>query len=124
MRPRHEIFAEIDERITNFARCEIPRVDEWAESFRVERRMPLARAAVLLAVPREMWREPPKQQYVANLLQHFEKRVSGSVQRGPLVRFVIGKTTPRVDLAELGTSRRPAEAILNHVLGGQMCQSH
>jgi primosomal replication protein N'' len=117
VRPRREIFAEIDERISNFARCEIPRIDEWADSFRVERRMPLARAAVLLAVPRETWREPPKQQYVANLLQHFEKRVSGSVQRGPLVRFVLGKTTPRVDLAELGTLRRPAEAILNHVIG-------
>ncbi len=85
--------------------------------FRVERRMPLARTAVLLAVPKENWREPPKQQYVSSLLQHFEKRVSGSVQRGPLVRFVLGKTTPRVDLAELGTSRRPAEAILNHIIG-------
>jgi primosomal replication protein N'' len=116
VRPRREIFSEIDERISNFARCGISRIDEWADSFRVERRMPLARAAVLLAVPSDIWREPPKQQYVANLLQHFEKRVSGSVQRGPLVRFVLGKTTPRVDLAELGTSRRPAEAILNHII--------
>ena len=117
VRPRREIFSEIDDRISHFARCGIPRIDEWADSFRVERRMPLARAAVLLSVSRDVWREPPKQQYVANLLQHFEKRVSGSVQRGPLVRFVLGKTTPRVDLAELGTSRRPAEAILNHVIG-------
>jgi primosomal replication protein N'' len=116
VRPRREIFKEIDERIANFARCEIPRIDECAESFRIERRMPLARAAVLLAVPRETWREPPKQQYVANLLQHFEKRVSGSVQRGPLVRFLVGKTTPRVDIAELGTSRHAAEAVLNHVV--------
>jgi hypothetical protein len=117
VRARREIFSEIDDRISHFARCGIPRIDEWADSFRVERRMSLARAAVLLSVPRDVWREPPKQQYVANLLQHFEKRVLGSVQRGPLVRFVLGKTTPRVDLAELGTSRRPAEAILNHVIG-------
>jgi primosomal replication protein N'' len=32
------------------------------------------------------------------------------------VRFVLGKTTPRVDLAELGTASRPAEAILNHII--------
>jgi primosomal replication protein N'' len=116
VRPRREIFTEIDERIANFARCGNARIDEWADSFRIERRMPLARAAVLLAVPRERWQEPPRQQYVANLLQHFEKRVSGSVQRGPLVRFVLGKTTPRVDLFELETSSRPAEFILNHIL--------
>jgi hypothetical protein len=117
VRSRREIFAEVDDRIANFARCGIPRIDEWADLFRVERRLPLARAAVLLAIAKEAWREPPKQQYVANLLQHFEKRVSGSVQRGPLVRFVLGKTTPRVDFAELGTTRRPADAILNHIIG-------
>jgi primosomal replication protein N'' len=82
VRSRREIFAAVNDRIANFARCEIQRIDEWADSFRVERRLPLARAAVLLAVPREAWRQPPRQQYVANLLQHFEKRVSGSVQRG------------------------------------------
>jgi hypothetical protein len=116
VRPRREIFIEIDERIANFARCGNDRIDEWADSFRIERRMPLARAAVLLFLPKETWREPPRQQYVANLLQHFEKRMSGTVQRGPLVRFVLGKTTPRVDLAELGTSSRPAEFILNHII--------
>jgi primosomal replication protein N'' len=85
VRPRREIFSEVDGRVANFARCEIQPVDEWADSFRVERRMPLARAAVLLAVPKEAWKEPSKQQYVANLMQIFEKRVSASVQRGPLV---------------------------------------
>ena len=115
-RPRRDIFASVDERVAHFARCGIATVDDWADSFRVERRMPLARAAVLLAVPAESWREPPKQQYVASLLEHLEKRVSGAVGRGPLVRFVIGKTTPRVDLAELGTPHRSAEAVVNHVL--------
>jgi primosomal replication protein N'' len=116
LRSRRELFAEAEARIANFARCGITRVDEWADSFRVERRMPLERAVILLAVPREAWKEPPKQQYVANLLELFEKRVAGSVQRGPLVRFVIGKTTPRVDLTELGTAHRPSEALLEHVL--------
>ena len=115
-RPRRDIFALVGERVANFARCGIATVDDWADSFRVERRMPLPRAAVLLAVPGASWREPPKQQYVASLLEHLEKRVSGAVGRGPLVRFVIGKTTPRVDLAELGTLHRTAEAIVNHVV--------
>ena len=116
VRPRREIFGIVDERTANFARCDIRRIDEWADAYRIERRMPLSRAAVLLAVPAEAWKEPPKQQYVATLLSHFENRVSGTVSRGPLARFIIGKTTPRVDLCELGTALRPAEAILNHVL--------
>ncbi|MGO8847120.1 MAG: AAA domain-containing protein [Methylocella sp.] len=114
--PRRELFTTVDERIANFARCGITRIDEWADSFRIERRLPLARAALLLAVPPAAWTEPPKQQYIANLLEHFEKRVAGAVGRGPLVRFIIGKTTPRVDLFDLGTSLRTAEALLNHVL--------
>ncbi len=114
--PRRELFAQVDRRIANFARCGIQRIDEWADAFRVERRMPLPRAAVLLAVPEELWQEPPRQQYVATLLSHFEKRVSGTVSRGPLARFSIGKTTPRLDLWELGTGLKPAQAVLNHVL--------
>ena len=95
VKPRREIFEAVDQRIANFARCQIERIDDWADSFRVERRMPLPRAAVLLAVPADQWKEPPRQQYVKTLLEHFEKRVSGGVSRGPLVRFVIGKTTPQ-----------------------------
>jgi primosomal replication protein N'' len=116
VRSRRELFAQVDERIANFARCGVRRIDEWADAFRVERRMSLPRAVVLLAVPQGAWVEPPKQQYVATLLTHFEKRVAGAVSRGPLARFAIGKTTPRLDLHELGTSLRPADAVLNHVL--------
>jgi len=116
VRPRREIFALVDARTANFARCGNPRVDEWADAFRVERRLPLPRAAVLLAIAENAWQEPPKQQYVATLLSHFEKRVAGAVSRGPLSRFTIGKWTPRVDLFELGAAQRPAEALLNHVL--------
>jgi primosomal replication protein N'' len=115
--PRREIFMAVDERTANFARCGVARIDEWADRFRVERRMPLPRAAVLLSAPKERWREPPKQQYVLNLLEHFEKRVSGTVGRGPLVRFSIGKSTARVDLMELGSPGRSAESLVNHLIG-------
>ena len=114
--PRREIFGRIDERISNFARCGVQRVDEWADSFRIERRLTLPRAMVLLAVPADRWEAPKGQEYVSSLLEHLEKRVAGAIARGPLVRFTIGKTTPRVDIFELGTSQRSGEALLNHVL--------
>ena len=81
--PRREIFERVDERIANFARCGHEKIDDWADSFRVERRMPLPRAAVLLSIPADQWKEPPKQLYVKALLEYFEKRVSGAVSRGP-----------------------------------------
>jgi primosomal replication protein N'' len=114
--PRRVIFQRVDERVANFARCNNERLDEWADAFRVERRMPLDKAACILSVPPERWREPPRQQYVATLLELFEKRVSSAVGRGPLVRFVLGRTTPRLDLTELGSAVRTADALLNHLL--------
>ena len=115
-KPRRKIFSQIDERIANFSRCGISRVDEWADAFRIERRLTLPRAMVLLAIPADRWEAPKGQQYVASLLEHFEKRVAGSIARGPLVRFTIGKTTPRIDLFELGTNQRPGEALIDHLL--------
>ena len=117
VRPRREIFVEIDDRTANFARCGINRLDEWADQFRVERRLSLPRAAVLLLVDPALWQEPPKQQYISDLLGHFEKRVSVGVSRGPLARFIIGKTTPRVDIASLATNLRPADMLVHHVIG-------
>ncbi len=112
--PRQELYRAVDERISGFARSGVPVVDEWAEQFRLERRMPLARALVLLAIPAEQWLEPQKQQYVSQILDFFEKKVVTAVMRGPLVRMSIGKTTARVDL--LDSERRPAAALLDHLL--------
>lgn len=114
--PRPTLYREIDERISGFARCGVPSVDEWAEQFRLERRMPLARALVLLAIAAEQWLEPQKQHYVAQILDFFEKKVASGVLRGPLVRMSIGKTTARVDLNELHSERSPAPALLDHLV--------
>jgi hypothetical protein len=115
-RPRREIYAQVEKQIAGFAGSSLPRLNEWADSFRVERRISLPRAAVLLSLESSEWVQPPKQQYVAALLEHFEKRVVRSVQRGPLVRFTIGRTTPRIDVSNLGTATRPATAIVDHIL--------
>ena len=116
---RRELFLRVDERIVGFARCGLRQPDAWADQFRLERRMPLANALVLLAVPAENWLEPQKQQYITQILDFFEKKVTTSVMRGPLVRMIIGKTTARIDLHELDTPRRPAAALLDALLQRQ-----
>ena len=116
MGKRHTLNAEIETRLEGFARCGLDRIDEWADRFRLERRLPLARALALLAVPLEHWQQPPRQSYVATLLDFYARRITGSIMRGPLTRMIIGKTTARVDLMELDSPRRRASAILDHLL--------
>lgn len=116
---RQDLYRDVDERIAGFARCGLGSVDAWADQFRLERRMPLAKALVLLAVPPEGWLEPQKQHYVSQILDFFEKKISTTVMRGPLVRMSIGKTTARIDIAELDAERRPAQALLDALLQRQ-----
>ena len=113
---RLELYRSVDERIRGFARSGVATVDQWAEHFRLERRMPLAQMLVLLAIPSNQWLEPQKQQYVSQILEFFEKKVVTAVMRGPLVRMSIGKTTARVDVNELNSERSPAAALLDHLL--------
>lgn len=115
-RSRREVNAAIEARLEGFARCDLERVDEWADRFRIERRLPVAQALVLLAVPEGAWRQPPRQAYVATLLDFYARRITGSIMRGQLTRMVIGKTTSRLDLAELDSVRRPAGSLLAHLL--------
>ena len=114
-RPRREIYQTVDERIQNFARCGTTSVDEWADEFRLDRRMPIGRALALLSVPADAWRPLPRQNYVSTILDFFAKRISGGVLRGPLTRMLIGKTA-RIDLTELDAPRQPASEILGHLL--------
>lgn len=113
---RQVIWQAVDARLEGFARSSVAAVDGWAAQFRLERRLPLAQALVLLAVPPEQWLAPQKQQYVADILDFFQKKVATAVLRGPLVRMSIGKTTARIDLRELDSARRPAGALLDHLL--------
>jgi primosomal replication protein N'' len=115
-RPRREVYLDLDRRTAGMARCGIEWVDSLVDRFRLERRLPLSQALLVLAVPPDRWKSPPGQEYVSTLLDFFARRVVAAVQRGPLARMVIGKTTPRVDMAELGTDRTPAAAILDRLL--------
>ncbi|WP_322048086.1 AAA domain-containing protein [Paraburkholderia sp. J67] len=113
---RIELFRKIDERIEGFSRTGNQTIDEWAEQFRLERRLALHEAIVLLSVPAEQWLEPQKQQYVSQILDFFEKKVATAVMRGPLVRMTIGKTTGRVDVHELHGERHSSTALIEHLV--------
>jgi len=113
---RTELFRKVDDRIAGFARTGNQVIDDMAEQFRLERRLPLHETIVLLAIPVEQWLEPQKQQYVSRILDFFEKRVSAAVLRGPLVRMTIGKSTGRADLTEMSSKRHTATALLEHLL--------
>ena len=114
--PRSEIMQAVAERIEGFARCASPAVNGWADDFRLEKRMPVARALVLLSIPQAQWQALQKQEYVTQILDFFEKRIVTTVMRGPLVRMTIGRTTARVDLAELRTGRMDPSTLLDSLL--------
>jgi len=113
---RSELFRKLDDRISGFARTGKKAVDDLAEQFRLERRLPLYEAIVLLGIPADQWLEPQKQQYVSQILEFFEKKVSAAVMRGPLVRMTIGKSTGRADITEMNTKRHSGVAVLEHLL--------
>lgn len=114
--PRREHFAIMDQRIAGFARCGHNRIDDWADRFRLERRLSVPESLLLMGVPESRWEKPRNQQYVASVLGFFEKRVSATSRRGVLVRMMIGKTTPRVDLLELAADSKAAAALLSSLL--------
>jgi hypothetical protein len=113
---RRDIFDALDERLRSFTRCGRERADDWADAFRLERRLSLPRALVLLAIPHDQWREPPKQQYVKNVVDFFRRKIVLNLQRGPLVRLLVNRTAARLDLCELGTPTRSAADLLDVVI--------
>lgn len=113
---RREILERLDACIEGFARSGHERIDQWVDQYRLERRIPLSRAVVVLSLPASAWTKPPRQDYVARLLGHFEKRIGTSVSRGALARMTITKSSARIDLTELGTRRIRSTALLDHIL--------
>lgn len=115
--PRTALYGTLNQRIEGFAVTGNEQVDKWAEQYRLEKRMPFSRLLLLLSVPEEHWIKPHKQQYISSVIDFFQKKVTTTVLHGPLVRMYLGMYTPRIDIALLGTERRPAEQLLDHILG-------
>jgi primosomal replication protein N'' len=113
---RRQILDALNTRLAHFVRCgrEVP--DRWADDFRQSRRIGLSRALVLLGIDKSEWRQPPRQDYVRNVLDFFYRRLLSGLQRGALGRMTIGKSSARLDLTELAGSRRTAESLLDGII--------
>jgi serine/threonine protein kinase len=113
---RDELYARMDLHLDGLARCGVATFDDWADEYRRQTSLDIEPLLMLLAVPSSSWVKPHYHQYVKDLLSFFERKVSASVLRGPLVRMSIGKTTPRVDLTELAAEIAVSEGLLQGIL--------
>lgn len=114
---RSQIYDEIDSRIEGFARCGIEAIDSWADNYRLEKQLPLDRCLVLLAVPKELWLQLPKQQYIAEILKFGERRIMSTINQGPLVCLRMTRNSSTLDITELGSEKHDSATILEHLLG-------
>ena len=115
-KPRLTLYQQLNERITGFASTGLDEVDQWAEQYRLEKRMPLSRLLVLLSIAPEKWVQPHKRQYTSQIIDFFHKKVTTSILQGPLVRMRLGMYTARVDIHLLGTQATSASKLLDHIV--------
>jgi len=113
---RQTIIDKVTEQTADFAYCGIQRIDEWADEFRHSRRMPLARALVILSLDSNQWQRPEKQLYVTSLISFFEQKIANNITRGPLTRLIIAENSKNIDLLELESKRRPASNLLDQII--------
>ncbi|MBI1325738.1 DUF4011 domain-containing protein [bacterium] len=113
---RLRLYETLERRTEGFARCNQALIDEWVDGFRMRRRLDIEQLLIVLFVPENIWQKPPHQDYLTSLLSYFEKKVSASVLRGPLVKMAIGKTTARIDVTELADDASEAQSLLERLL--------
>ncbi|HEX6002105.1 MAG TPA: AAA domain-containing protein [Hyphomicrobiaceae bacterium] len=114
IRPRRELADELAARVPGFERCGRASIDGWMDVYRAtNRRMPLARMLVVLAIPTSDWAEPAHQDYVRNVVSFLERRILAGIQRGPLVQMRATKSV--LDLTELRGADLQAR-ILNAIV--------
>lgn len=113
---KSQIYAEIDSRIGGFARCGIEVIDTWADSYRLEKQMPLERCLVLLAVPKELWLQLPRHQYINEILKFGERRIMATINQGPLVLLRVTRSSSTLDILELGSAQQSSQTILEQLL--------
>ncbi|MDX2308764.1 MAG: AAA domain-containing protein [Hyphomicrobium sp.] len=109
-RPRRDLADDLDARVPGFERCGRAAIDSWMDTYRAaNRRMPLSRLLVVLAVPASDWAEPPHQDYVRNVVSFLERRVLSGIQRGPLVQM--RATASVLDVTGLGGTDLQARVL-------------
>lgn len=115
-RGRANVMQALSELLSDFVRCGFKVADEWADTFRFDHRINLARAAVLFCVPPQRWIRLEGDEHWRQLLNFFHRKVLSSIQRGPLMSLRIGTNAARIDLAQLGSDAYPAERLLESIL--------
>ncbi|QDV68990.1 Serine/threonine-protein kinase PrkC [Rosistilla carotiformis] len=113
---RREVFETLGDRLSDFVRCGYPIADQWADTFRFEHRISLARALALLCVPDDRWQKPEGGEHWRLLMDFFRRKVLSSVQRGPLMSLKIGKSSARIDVAQLGSEVIPADSLIDAII--------
>lgn len=116
---QREILGALQVHLADFVRCGLKQLDDWADQFRSDQRLPLEQALLLLAIPAERWVRPEGGEHWQRLLQFFRRRVLTSIQRGPLLALTVRAGGKRVDLAELTSSALPANTLINHLVSRQ-----
>lgn len=102
-RPRRDLADQLDVRVPGFERCGRAFIDTWMDTYRAaNRRIPLSRLLIVLAIPASDWAEPPHQDYVRNVVSFLERRILSGIQRGPLVQM--RATVSVLDLTGLGSA--------------------
>jgi primosomal replication protein N'' len=101
-RSKRELIDRVKERVGAFKRTDRAPLNEWADILRLGRRLPLDRLLILHATPESQWKEPPHQDYLHNVLEFLQKKIVSNLQRGPLLKLMIGRSASRLDLTDLG----------------------
>lgn len=113
---RAQIYAEIDIRTAEFARCGIEIIDNWVDNYRLEQRLPLERCLVLLSIPKETWVPLPRKEYITEILKFGERRIMSAINQGPLVSLLVSRNSTTLDVHEFGSIEQSAEDLLNQLL--------
>jgi primosomal replication protein N'' len=108
---KRQLVDEVDEKIGEFKRIGHAALDEWADTVRLGRRIPLTQLLILNATDARGWEEPAHQDYLRNVLEFLQKKILSSVQRGPLVKLGIGRSASRIDLIDLGPGSIPLTVV-------------
>ncbi len=116
IRPIIDIYKLLNSHLEGFSNTSNESLNRWADRFRIEKRLSLLKSVLCLSLPKDKWITPPKHEYASSLLQFFEKKIVYASSRGPLVRLIISKHSPRLDLNELGTSLKPSEKLLLKII--------
>tara|TARA_R110000850_G_scaffold275264_2_gene414303 strand:+ start:8947 stop:15162 length:6216 start_codon:yes stop_codon:yes gene_type:complete len=101
-RPKRQMIDDIDELVGPFRKIGHPDLDQWADDLRLGRRLSFSQLVLLSITAPDNWVDPPHQKYLLNVLEFLGKKILVGINRGPLLKLLIGRSARRMDLTTLG----------------------